>query len=56
MHHHESFPPPRRIVSVWQCTGHRRTGNSVCWDELACHLDVEHSKGLSMYSSSFIVY
>ena len=22
--HQESFPPPQRIASVWQCTDHRR--------------------------------
>ena len=23
------------FLQVWKCTGHRRTGNSLCWDELA---------------------
>ena len=38
VYHQESFTPPQRIASVWQCTDHRRTGNSLCWDEQADHL------------------
>ena len=38
VHHQESFPSPQMIASVWQCTDHRRTGNSLCWDEQADHL------------------
>ena len=47
MHHLESFPPPQRIASVWQCTDHRRTGNSLCWYEQADHLliYVEQQRG-----------
>ena len=45
VHHQESFPPPQRIASVWQCTDHRRTGNSLCWDEQADHLYVEQQRG-----------
>ena len=50
VHHQESFPPPQRIASVssvWQCTDHQRTGNSLCWDEQADHLYiyVEQQRG-----------
>ena len=44
VHHQESFPPPRMIASVWQCTDHQRTGNSLCWDEQADHLYIMLNK------------
>ena len=44
--HQESVPPSQRIASVWQCIDHRRTGNSLCWDEQAGHLHyVEQQRG-----------
>ena len=46
MHHPESFSPPQTIASVWPCTYHRHTGNSLCWDEQADHLFyVEQQRG-----------
>ncbi len=45
--HKESFPPPQRMVSVWQCTCHRRTGNSlyVGMSWLVICIDVEQQRG-----------
>ena len=43
--HQESVPPTQRIAYAWQCTYHRRTGNSLCWDEQPCHLYVEQQRG-----------
>ena len=45
--HQESVPPPQRIVSMWQCTDNRRTGNSLFWDEQPDHLYyVEQQRGM----------
>ena len=47
--HQESFPPPQRTDSVWQCTCHLCSGNSLCWREGRCIVESRSSIVCAIY-------